>query len=245
MEYQKIVELTKEESKNELTKFVSPSEYYKKEWDSLTDSNTVYIPHAINPKRLDIIVEKLDINKKYNLSNDLIKILLPSRLEPIQKQPMLFLQGCALLSKENKAKIEVILTGIDSQYEQYVEELKQFSINNGVNTKFIKFDSINEGYLVSDIIAVPSKSESFGYSALEGLTLGMPTILTDLPSFNEIARGNIQARFFNGTDKHLEILMSEILSKNDFLRKNPSKEWLDRYDIDLFGKRYLGVFDNE
>lgn len=244
-EYKKIVEITTEEGKNKLTKFVSPSEFYKKEWDSLTNTNTAYIPHAINPNRLFIKNKKIDIYSKYNLNKNLITVLLPSRLEPIQKQPMLFLKGCALLSKKHKDKLQIVLTGIDSQYEQYVKDLQQFSIKNNLNTKFIKFDSINEGYLISDIIAVPSKSESFGYSALEGLTLGITTILTDLPSFNEIANGNSQARFFNGTENDLSNILVNLLEANNFNRIKPETTWLNRYDLNLFGKRYLGVFNDE
>lgn len=244
-EYKEMIEIVKEQSSNNLTKFVCPSKYYKKKWDILCGNNTVYIPHAIDPKRLKINFKKEEIYKKYCLSSELVTVLLPSRLEPIQKRPKLFLEACSLLNSNEKKKIQIILTGIDDQYEQYIEELSQFSITNNINVHFIKFNSINEGYLISDIVVVPSKSESFGYSALEGLTLGIITILSDIPTFHEIASGNNQAIFFNGTSNDLFAKMNKLLYNNAIQRKLPSDVWLNQFDIKLFGRRYLEVFDDE
>ena len=80
---------------------------------------------------------------------------------------------------------------------------------------------------------------------MEGLTLGIITILTDLPSFNEIASGNLQARFFNGTEKDLSNVLVSLLETNNFNRIKPETTWLNRYDLNLFGKRYLEVFNDE
>ncbi|MEG1314044.1 MAG: glycosyltransferase, partial [Bacilli bacterium] len=245
LEYEEMVKLTKEQSTNKSTKFVCPSIYYKKKWDLLSESNTMYIPHAIDPERLVIDTNKTLIYEKYGLNSKLITILLPSRLEPIQKRPKLFLEGCSLLPDELKKNIQVILTGIGEQYEQFVKELDDYSKDNKINTKFVKFDSINEGYHIANIVAVPSKSESFGYSALEGLTLGVKTILSDIPTFRELSEGNGQATFFDGTKTDLFAKLYKILYNNDIQRKLPSKKWLNQYSIELFGKRYLEVFDNE
>lgn len=150
-----------------------------------------------------------------------------------------------IIARWIKKNIQVILTGIDEQYEQFVKELDDYSKDNKINTKFVKFDSINEGYHIADIVAVPSKSESFGYSALEGLTLGVKTILSDIPTFRELSEGNSQATFFDGTKTDLFAKLYKILYNNDIQRKLPSKKWLNQYSIELFGKRYLEVFDNE
>ena len=43
---------------------------------------------------------------------------------------------------------------------------------------------MSEAYKIANICVLPSKSESFGYSALESLSLGIYTILNDIPTFN-------------------------------------------------------------
>ena len=39
--------------------------------------------------------------------------------------------------------------------------------------KIIRFDDMSKAYKIANICVLPSKSESFGYSALESLSLGI------------------------------------------------------------------------
>ena len=43
---------------------------------------------------------------------------------------------------------------------------------------------MSEAYKIANICVLPSKLESFEYSALESLSLGIYTILNDIPTFN-------------------------------------------------------------
>ena len=244
-EFKMLVEVMQKEVKNKNTRIVCPSLYYQKEWENILNNNVYFIPHALNKKRLECSISKDKLLKKYALDKEKIKILLPSRLEMIQKQPDLILEGCSLLEEEAKNKIQIIFTGIDSQYKNNVFKLKHLAQKYHLDAKFITFDTMAEAYKIADIVAVPSKSESFGYAALESLSLGIKTILTSIPTFKEISNNNNWAYFFDGTKEDLKVVLLKILSENNFKRKKVNPKWLERYDLELFAKNYIGVFNDE
>lgn len=239
-EFNVMVSIMKEAVNNYPTYFITPSSYYCKYWTELLLKNVIFIPHALDIERLKCNKSTEQIMKKYLLDNNKIKMLLPSRLEMIQKRPQLVLEALSYLNEIERDKYQIIFTGFDTQYNKNIEILKNIAEENGVNIKFVKFDHINEGYKVADLVLVPSKSESFGYSALESLYLGIPTILSNIPTFHEIAEGTPNHFFFENTKDLAKILKNNVDNlKNE--RKEISKEWLKRYDLDLFARRYIDV----
>ena len=235
--YDLMVEILKEEIKENNLKIVCPSLYYGKQWSKILGEDVFTIYHAINQERLKTNYKKEDLIKKYNLSQDKIKILLPSRLEPIQKRPKYILEGLSKLSEEEKNKYQVIFTGIDTQYEQYINELKNYSNKHGIDSQFVIFDHISEGYKLCDIVCVPSKSESFGYAALEGIVLGIPTILSNIPTYRELKKDNEHVKIFKSKRELANILKLYLDKKNE--RNIVSKEYLDLFNLEEFGRKYI------
>jgi glycosyltransferase involved in cell wall biosynthesis len=107
--YNKMLELMNKYKNNDNTIFVAPSKFYAKEYSKLANCNIEFIPHAIDIKRIQTEKNKKDIINQYKLDEEKIKIIVPSRLEPIQKQPMLLLDACCLLDDEEKNKIQEII----------------------------------------------------------------------------------------------------------------------------------------
>lgn len=240
--YQKMLEIMSKYKDDRNTIFVAPSKYYADKYRKLTNCDIHFIPHAIDIKRIETNKSRNEIEKQYNLKKDSIKIIVPSRLEPIQKQPKLLLDACCLLDEKEKNKIEVIFTGLDKQYEKFVNSLKEKANENNVDIKIIRFDNMSEVYKIADIVVLPSKSESFGYSALESLSLGIYTILNNIPTFNEIAEENEYSFIFNNSEMELKGKLSEII-KNEIYksRKIPSKAWQNKYTLDKFQKMYMNL----
>ena len=223
------------------TYFVSPSDYYQNKWENEIGKNIIYIPHALNKERLICKVDIKKILKKYNLSNNKIKVLLPSRLEFIQKRPELILDSLELFDESKRKCFQIIYTGLDEQYLENIKILKAKAKDLSIDARFVKFDNINEAYKTTDIVLIPSKSESFGYSALESLSLGIPTILSDLPSLREICNGTNNSFIFNDKYSLYEIL-KEFLENKNFERKEISNEWIKQYDLSLFANRYINIY---
>ena len=237
-EYSCMINVMKKEAKNNNTFYICPSEYYTKEWKKILGDSVKCIPHAINKKRLKCNLSKKEILNRYELSKDKIKILLPSRLEMIQKRPYLVLEALNLLDDNIKNKYQVVFTGIDLQYRDNEKELKKLSKKYQIDSKFIIFDSINEGYKVADIICVPSSSESFGYSALEGLYLKIPTVLSDIPTYNEFAKESNAIIFGNTKEDLAEVFKNIEKYKN---QKYDYEAFANKYLMSTFGKNYMGV----
>lgn len=234
----------KDEVNNYPTYFVTPSLYYCKYWTNLLSKNVIFIPHALDIKRLRCNKNTEQLIKKYRLDNNKIKILLPSRLEMIQKRPYLILESLSYLDKIERGKYQVIFTGFDIQYKNNIKILNNIAKKYCINVKFVKFDHINEGYKVTDLVLIPSKSESFGYSALESLYLGIPTILSNIPTLHEIAKKTTNYFFFEN-NKDLAMLLRNNVEDFKNERKKVSKEWLNKYDLDLFARRYIEVVNDK
>ena len=240
--YKKMIEIMKNYRYNKNTIFVAPSKYYANEYEELTNCKIHFIPHAIDKRRIETNRTRKEIIKKYNLDENKIKIIVPSRLEPIQKQPKMLLDACCLLETEEKEKIEIIYTGLDKQYIKFVDGLKEQAKNNELEIKIIRFDYMSEAYKIGDITVLPSKSESFGYSALESLSLGIFTILNDIPTFNEIIENNKFNYIYQNNVIQLKNKLSEVINNDKYKdRVIPDKEWKERYSLEKFEKSYIDL----
>ena len=237
-EYNYMIKTLKEEAKNKDTHYVCPSEFYTKEWQKILGDSVYCIPHGINQKRLACYVSKKKILEKYNLAKDKIKILLPSRLEMIQKRPYLVLEALNLLDVNIKNKYQVVFTGIDTQYRDNEKKLRELAKKYNIDAQFVTFDSIKEGYKVTDIVCVPSSSESFGYSALEGIYLKKTTILSDIPTYNEFAKES-SAIIFGNTKEELSEVFNDLDKYKE--KKYDYELFASKYSMKSFANNYMGV----
>lgn len=236
--YSKMLEVMESYKSDELTTFVAPSEFYAKQYEELTGCKIEFLPHSIDIDRLYTSLERGEIEEKYNLNREKIRIIVPSRLEPIQKQPMLLIDACILLENSIREKFEIIFTGLDKQYVKFVDELKEKAETNNLDIKILRFDEMAEVYKIADFTVLPSRSESFGYSALESLSLGIPTILNGIPTFKEIGEGSINCVFFDNTALDLKEKIEKIIDKPSE-RVIQSEEWNKQYNQKTFANNYM------
>lgn len=240
--FKKVIEMMKKYKNNDNTRFVAPSKFYANEYKKLTECEISFIPHAIDKSRVETDKSEDEICEQYNVDKSKIKIIVPQRLEPNQKQPQLLLDACCLMNDEEKSKIEIIYTGLDKQYEKFVDSLKKQANENNISIKIIRFDYMSEVYKIADICVLPSKSESFGYSALEALSLGIYTILNDIPTFNELTVGNDYNYIFKNNKNELKKQIIEIINNKSYIeRKIPSEKWQRKYDIKVFESSYISM----
>lgn len=241
--FETMIKIMKNESNNS-TYYVAPSKFYKKNYEKLTDLHIDFISHAIDINRIKKDINIDEIYEKYKIDKEFKHILLPSRLEPVQKRPMLFMKSFAKIDKQERSKFEVICTGIDDQYKVYANEIEKYCKENDIRLKLIRFDYMYEAYSIADLVILPSQSESFGYSALESLTSGISTILNAIPTYIEISDGSRNAYIFDNTEEALLNELKKVI-KLGFTRINQSSEWQNKYDLQKFGERYLKILNIE
>ena len=240
--FEKVISIMQKYKEDDKIIFVAPSEFYANEYRKLTECKINFIPHAIDKERLKTDKTNEEICEQYNINQKKIKIIVPQRLEPNQKQPQLLLDACCLMEDDEKSKIEIIYTGLDKQYEKFVDSLKEQASENNIAIKIIRFDYMSEVYKIADICVLPSKSESFGYSALESLSLGIYTILNDIPTFNELAKENDYNHIFKNNSEELKNKILETIKNKEFIeRQEPPKEWQRQYDINTFENSYIDM----
>lgn len=237
-----MLKLMYKESMMEKTYFVTPSKYYANLYKDLSNTNIYFIPHAIDVSRITSDNDRNQILDKMNIEQNKKIILLPSRLEPIQKQPMLFMKAFALLDDNIKSNYKVICTGKDKQYEQFMDDILNFCQKNNIDILIDRFDKMSDGYKVADIVMLPSKSESFGYSALEALSLGIVTILNNIPTYKEIVEGAKNYYLFDNSVESLNEVLKEVLIKK-IDRVNQTEDWKNRYSTKLFCTRYSNLIN--
>lgn len=230
-------QIVKTQIHNPKTIFIAPSEFYKQQWDKLVGFGTIKINHAVFKNNLVTRKTKKTIASEYNLNMSQIHILLPSRLDMYQKNPEAAISIVSKLPPSVKNNITVIFTGLDQQYRKYIPKLSALAETADVKSQFIQFNNISEAYKVSDIIMIPSRYESFGYSAVESLWLGKPTVLSSIPSFLEIAK-NARGCYLFKDHAHGAEIIKEIIAQKKWHFKQ-TNEWTNRYSPVKWINKYL------
>lgn len=179
------------------------------------------IPDGIDPIpffNLDPNTIKM-IREKHLLEADLL-MLQPCRLHPRKNIELSIRVIKALQDKGLYARL--LLTGAHDPHEknsiEYYYELKKLSEQLHVERdililaeyfseggKDLKGGSIivRDFYLIADLLFIPSLHEGFGIPLLEAGMLKVPIICSDIPSFKEIGKENVQ--YFSLTDSPDEI----------------------------------------
>lgn len=244
MSFEIMLKLMNKESKIRNTYFVAPSKYYADLYNDLSNTNVNFIPHAIDVSRIISNEDRTKILEKMDIDPNKKIILLPSRLEPIQKQPMLFMKAFAKLDNNIKSNYKIICTGKDKQYEQFMQDILLFCNSNDIDILIDRVEKMSDGYKVADIVMLPSKSESFGYSALESLSLGITTILNNIPTYKEIVKDAKNYYLFDNSIESLNKVLAETLIKKTYRVEQPEK-WKNKYSIKLFCTRYLNLINKK
>ena len=218
--------------------YVVPSMSSMKSFQTLTKKTSLVIAHGF---RSDIVLrDKTSLRQKYEIPDDDIAFCVPSRLEIQQKGQEVLLIALQSI-KQLLPSFTVVLGGCD---EQYLENKKYlYKHYPGLKMLIEGFSDKSEMYSLSDVIILPSRTESFGYAAIESAMIGLPLFLSDIPPYREIAQNNPRIILF----KNNEIELARILlEKHDMTLTHdiisPPKKWRDRYSEDIMLKKYLSLY---
>ncbi len=180
----------------------APSEYYSKIY-----SDAFNLP--VTPIKLGVLLNDFEINKNDNktvlkqekgLENELV-ILLPSRLNVIQKGHDIALKACQIL-KNNNINFKLLITGLGKSSQndilKFRNEIRKYQLENRVVLS--SYGNMLNAYNICDIVISPERYCSYGLSISESLSMGIDTILSDIPTYKEIAKKYTHAYFFKSED---------------------------------------------
>lgn len=157
-------------------------EFYIKKIGRKLRSKLIY--NGIDLERFDAVdrARKEALRREYNIAPDSICYIVLGRLAEIKNTPMIA-RCFAKLQEEGKLKNSLLLIVGDGPDSNEIEELAK----SCPNIRYLGFQSDPEKFLaMSDISVTASRSEGFGLSQVETLSMGLKLIHTNLPVFCEI-----------------------------------------------------------
>ena len=198
----------------------SIKEYIQKHYQTSENKITV-IPRGIdlelfNPKNIDeTFIE--NFKKEFNLKDKFV-VSSVGRVTQL-KDYETFIKAISLVKKEIPNIVGLIVGGVRSDKEDYLNSLKNLikELNLEDNIIFTGSQSkIEQIYALSDVVISSSKKpESFGRAVAEAICMNKPVIATNHGGVKDIIIENVNGFFFEvGDDKELarNILKSKKLS---------------------------------
>lgn len=220
-----------------------PSNHYQKVYSELLNKKISVISHALDPAFLKMT--KIIQSKNRPNLEDVVKnvIFLPARLEPKQKGQDIAIKAISRLS--NKNNIILKFSGHDPTYIKNQRYLESLAVDLGITLEIQNYSDkeVVEEMMSSSLILLPSRYESFGYSAQETLSLGKTVILSDIPTYVEISENAPNAVLFrSGDDRDLSKKIEKcLLEKIDI---KPDTNWFERYSPENWANKYLDLFNS-
>ncbi len=175
-----------------------PSNYYAEKFSTELKLRISNIPLGVDINHFSYSSNHCSYaNSMSNQHIRKITILLPSRLRIHQKGHDIALEACYYL-KQKHVNFNLIITGIakslSSEANKLWELIKQYNLQENIVLR--TFGDMKEAYNECDIVISPERYCSYGLSISESLSLGIPTVLSDIPTYQEIARGFKHSIFF-------------------------------------------------
>ena len=208
--------------------------------------NVYVIPTGIEIEKFYLENNKnLNILEKRNslgIAKDDFVILFVGRIGT-EKNIDLLLNGMDKLIKlSKKIKLLIIGDGPDmGYYKEYV-----YKRNLGKNVIFtgkVPWDSISEYYLIADIFATASVTETQGLTVIEAMAAGLPVVCINDESFTGTIMNNVDGIIFNNLEEYIEAI-TKLYQDRELLKNLGKKARIDaeKYSSEKFATSVLEVY---
>lgn len=123
-------------------------------------------------------------------------------------------------------------------------------ISDAVNTKldnlifagYVEQSFLRKAYSGADLYLFPTLEETEGIPILEALTSGIPTLVRDIPVFEEFIKDK-EVYKASSVDE-FELMIKEILSGNKKSLKEEGIKKAEKKDVKIVGKQLIEVYNN-
>ena len=217
---------------------IVPSAFYAQKYTKQFGMDIISLNLGIN------LINFYRQNKKIRTEKGSTKILLPSRLAPKQKGHDIALEACKKLN-DNDMQIEIIFSGLRKDHKENAafvrNRAKELGIIELITIK--SYASIQTGFEEADIVISPERYCSYGLSISEALAMGKQTILSDIPTYLEIAEGYQHAHFFkSGCSDSLAEKIADLAKKEFEPKSSDIIRFRTKYDMRECAKGYSNIY---
>ena len=224
-------------------------------YDACPDNVFVVVP-GVDLENFSPKDGKAAARVRLDIAPDAIMLTFVGRIQP-HKGPDVLLSAAAEMvthSPHLRAKLAVVIMGGASGSINELEKIKSLA-------KFLKIEDIThfvnpvsrqalpDWYRASDLVCVPSYSESFGLVALEAQACGIPVVATAIGGLRTAVSDGISGSLVDGHDpkawsavisrlimepqRRLLLSMGAIVHASHFGWENSARKTLDVYDLIL------------
>jgi len=199
---------------------VCPSKHFAENSPYLHNflDKVVIVPHGIDEKEFLDIPTKEICRGILGINPDANVILFVGALDP-GKGPQVLLKALPKIF-DRYPNSEVFFIGVGSLKLILLQTALKYGLSSKVHfTGYLPRDRLNLYYRASDLLTLPSFSESFGNVILEAMICGVPVIASDVGGISDIITdGENGILFRTGDETMLADKICELLN-NDYLKK--------------------------
>lgn len=231
-----------------ITELIVPT---KKAWELFKDKYLVDRNVYIVPTGIDTDKFKLENNSEFNLTkerkklnlsiNDFV-IMFVGRIAE-EKNIIFLLENMKSITKKcPHVKLLIVGDGPDiNKYKNYCKKNKIF--NNVIFTGKVPWEEISKYYLLSDVFATASKSETQGLTVIEAMSASLPVICIDDDSFTNTVIDNLNGCIFKNNKQYIDIIIKLANDKATLKRlQQGAKNTSEMHTVKYFAERVLDVY---
>jgi D-inositol-3-phosphate glycosyltransferase len=164
------------------------------------------VPPGVDLTTYKVNGGKSAARKKLNIGQDKLMLAFVGRIQP-HKGPEVLIRAVAEMlrhSPELRSRLKtVIIGGASGNGSQEPERLKSLTVFLGVSDVIeflppVAHEELSDWYRASDLVCVPSYSESFGLVALEAQACGTPVVATAVGGLRTAVADGISGSLVDG-----------------------------------------------
>ena len=210
------------------------------------DRNVYIVPTGIDVEKFyRERNKKISIPKsreKLGIKVDDFVILFVGRIAEEKNIELLLSAMKGLVNKSNKIKLLVVGDGPDlEKYKEYVS--KHELTENIIFVGKVPWDKINEYYMISDVFATASHTETQGLTVIEGMAASLPVVCIDDESFTGTVIHNLNGLIFRNRREYKKNIIKLYEDKELFQRlKSQARISAETHSSKYFAEQILDVY---
>ena len=210
------------------------------------DRNIYIVPTGIDVEKFYRENNRVDVKAKreeLGLESDDFVILFVGRIGKEKNIDLLLSSMKSFLSVTKKIKLLIIGDGPELDY--YKDYSKKNAIaENVVFMGKVPWENIQEYYLLSDVFATASHTETQGLTVIEAMAASLPVVCVNDESFNDVVIDGLNGKIFNNRREYKKAIITLYRDKELLMRlSNQARIQAETHSSKYFAEQILDVYN--